>query len=299
MKDLPLNMLRALAAVYETGGIRPAGRLLGVTHSSVSRLLRELEAWIEIPLFESREQRRSLSFTSEGEALGRAALASLNELANAVASVREARRPNSIILSTTPSFAVRWLLPRLSAFESRYPAIEVSVVVDQRRKAPIDSGADIVIRMGRRPWQGMNCQPLMADALYPVMSRTCWQDSGRPDRIEQLSRLRLLHDRDPNASWALWQRVHGPAGLDVRRGPRFTSSDLVIQAAEQGLGIALARDRLVRSSIENGTLVRPFGLLQVELENAYWLILNPDHSQRVTTGIMIGWLRQEAASQQH
>lgn len=297
MKDLPLNMLRALAATYETGGIRPAGRRLGVTHSSVSRMLRDLEAWLETPLFEPRQQRRSLQFTSEGETLGRAALASLTGLDNAVASVREARRPNSLVLSTTPSFAVRWLLPRLSAFESAYPAIEVSLIVDQRRMAPVDSGADIVIRMGRGPWHGMNCQPLMGDALYPVMSRSCWRDSGNPGDIEQLSRLRLLHDRDPNASWALWHRVHGPAGLDVRRGPRFTSSDLVIQAAEQGLGVALARDRLVRGSIENGNLVRPFGPLQVELENAYWLILSSDRPQRATTAIMIDWLKQEAAAQ--
>lgn len=299
MKNLPLNMLRAMAATYETGGIRPAGRQLGVTHSSVSRMLKELEAWIETPLFERRQQRRSLQFTTEGEALGRAALASLTELENAVAAVRESRRPNSVILSTTPSFAVRWLLPRLADFEGRYPAIEVSVVVDQRRKAPIDSGADIAIRMGRGPWQGMNCQPLMDDALYPVLSRTYWQDSGRPDRVEQIRRLRLLHDRDPNASWSLWQQTCGPVGLDVRRGPRFTSSDLVIRAAEQGLGVALARDRLVRTSIENGTLIRPFGSAQVELENAHWLILNPDQPQRATTGIMIDWLKGQALSQQN
>ena len=257
MKDLPLNMLRAMAAVYETGGIRPAGRRLGVTHSSVSRMLRELEAWIETPLFERRQKSRSLQFTAEGEALGRSALASLSELENAVASVRESRRPNSVTLSTTPSFAVRWLLPRLADFESRYPAIEVSVVVDQRRRAPIDSGADIAIRMGSGPWQGMDCQPLMGDALYPVMSRAYWQDNGRPEKIGRLNRLRLLHDRDPNASWSLWQQIHGPDDLDVRRGPRFTSSDLVIRAAEQGLGVALARDRLLGTSIENGTPAPP------------------------------------------
>ena len=181
MRDLPLNALRAFAAVYETGGVRPAARALQVTHSSVSRHLRELEARIQTPLFDERRGRRSLAFTAEGEALGRTALASLGELEGAVASVREAKRANSVTIATTPSLAVRWLLPRLPSFEAENKWIEVSVVVDQRRRTPIEEGADIGIRMGRGPWRGVVGSPLMDDRLYPVMSTGYWQDVGQPD----------------------------------------------------------------------------------------------------------------------
>ena len=294
MRDLPLNALRAFAAVYETGGVRPAGRALQVTHSSVSRHLRELEAWIQTPLFDERPRRRSLAFTAEGEALGRTALASLRELEGAVASVREAKRTNSVTIATTPSVAVRWLLPRLPSFEAENKWIEVSVVVDQRRRAPIEEGADISIRMGRGPWRGVVGDPLMDDRLYPVMSTGYWQDAGQPDDIAELARLRLLHDRDPNASWAAWKQEHGPALLDVRRGPRFTSSDLVLRAAEQGLGVALARDRLASDSIANGTLVRPFGRLRVLLQDAYWLLEGTTQRKRQAVRSAIDWLVTEA-----
>ena len=113
MRNLPLTLLRALAAVYESGGIRPAGRLLGIQHSAVSRSLRDLEAWLEVPLFEKRDGQRTLVFSAEGAALGKSALATIRELETAVLKTREGSNANSVTIGTTPSFAMRWLLPRL------------------------------------------------------------------------------------------------------------------------------------------------------------------------------------------
>jgi len=294
MRDIPLNMLRAFAAVYETGGIRPAGRRLGVAHSAISRHLRELEAWIEVPLFEHRKNRRTIVFSTEGEFLGNSVLTALAEMDAAVSKVRESKRANSVTISTTPSFAVRWLLPRLPSFEADCPGIEVSVVVDQRRKQPHEEGADISVRMGSGPWPDVLCLPLMGDRLYPVMSPQYWEKSGRPGLIEDLSRLRLLHDRDPNASWGVWKQSCSPFMLDVRRGSRFTSSDLVLRAAEQGMGVALARERLAIDSIRIGTLIRPFDDVAVELKSAYWLILNEHSRSRLVVRKTIDWLVAEA-----
>ena len=100
MRDLPLNSLRALAAVYETGGIRPAGRKLGIAHSAISRHLKELEAGLGVPLFEVRQGHGTLVFTTSGETLGRQALATLQTLETSVASVREDRRGNSLVVDT-------------------------------------------------------------------------------------------------------------------------------------------------------------------------------------------------------
>ena len=301
MRDLPLNMLRAFAAVYDTGGVRPAARQLGVTHSSVSRHLQELEAWLGSPLFERPQGTRRMILSTEGEALGRAALACLTELDSAVASVREARRGNSVTISTTPSFAVRWLLPRLGAFEQAHKWIELSIVVDQRRRAPLDAGADFSIRMGsirmaRGPWSDATCFPLMADALYPVMSADYWRSADKPSKVADLARLRLLHDRDPGASWAAWKKVHGPKNLDVRGGSRFTSADLVLRAAEQSLGVALARDRLVRDSVTAGALVAPFADLAVNLPDAHWIIQPEARPPRAATKKVLDWLVSEASS---
>jgi LysR family glycine cleavage system transcriptional activator len=296
MRDLPLNLLRAFAAVYETGGVRPAARRLGIAHSAVSRHLHELEAWLGAPLLEPRKGKRTLAFSADGEALGRAALACLSQLDSAVASVREARRANAVTIDTTPSFAVRWLLPRLGAFEAAHRWIELSVIVDQHPKAPAEVGADIGIRMGRGPWPGVKCSPLMDDALYPVLNAAYWRSEGKPKRVADLARLRLLHDRDPNASWAAWKKAYGPETLDVRSGARFTSSDLVLRAAEQGLGVALARDRLARDSIAAGTLIAPFDGLVVTLPQAHWIIQSEAQPVRAATQAVLDWLMAEAST---
>jgi LysR family glycine cleavage system transcriptional activator len=127
------------------------------------------------------------------------------------------------------------------------------------------------------------------------MSPAYWQQAGRPQRPAQIRGLRLLHDRDPYATWEAWRREHGPPGLDVRRGPRFTSSDLVLRAAVQGQGVALARHRLAADEVAAGTLVRPCGDLRVELAAAYWLVRPRHLVVRPATATFIAWLEREAA----
>ncbi len=298
MRDLPLNAIRAFAAAYETGGVRPAARALQVTHSSVSRHLRELEAWLGLPLLHRGEGARTLAFTPQGEALGRAALKSLRDLESAAAGLRESRRSNAVTVSTTPSLAARWLLPRLPAFARRHPRIELSVVGDQTLADPADQGADLAIRMGHGPWPDLECEALMDDALFPVMSPAFWHTAGTPRTVDRLADLRLLHDRDPNAAWEQWRAVHGPSSLNIRPGPRFASSDLVLRAAAQALGVALARGRLAADDIAAGTLLRPFGDLQVDLQDAYWIVRPPTAPPRVAADAVIAWLREQARTNQ-
>ena len=296
MRNLPLNALRSFTAVYETGGVRPAGRQLDVAHSSISRHLNELEKWLGIALFERREGARSLVFTPQGEALGRAGLESFQMLAKAVKSVRETPRRNAVLISTTPSVAALWLLPRLAAFQRAYPWIELSVVAEQKLIDPAEQAADIAIRMGKGPWPGLDCEALMDDELYPVMSRVLWENSGKPTDPKALAHMRLLHDRDPNASWTLWLSAHGASGIDTRLGPRFASSDLVLRAAAQGLGVALARGRLAADDIVAGTLIKPFGDLKVRLPKAYWIVRPASAPDRVAVPPVITWLKSQALS---
>jgi LysR family glycine cleavage system transcriptional activator len=295
MRDLPLHALCAFASVYLHGGVRAAARELRIAHSSVSRHLAELEKWLGVKLTRAGVDRRRLAFTPQGEALGKTTLASLGEIAHAAAALREARSSQSVAISAAPSFAVRWLLPRLPAFEQAFPRLEISVVVERRLDDPEAGGIDLAIRMGRGPWPDLHCEALMDDALYPVMSPAYWKRSGRPKEPGDLAGLRLLHDRDPHASWEAWRRTHGPAALDVRRGPRFTSSDLVLRAAAQGQGVALARHRLAQDDLATGALLRPFAERRVDLGPAYWLVTRHQAPDRPALATVVAWLRREAA----
>lgn len=282
--------------VYDTGGVRPAARALEVSHSSVSRHVRELEAWIGVALVQTGNGSRPLVFTAQGEALGRAGLASLRELDSAVTGLRERRRGNGVTVSTTPSFATRWLLPRLAALEQAHPWVELSVMVDQKLNDPTAEGSDIALRMGKGPWPPLACEALMDDALYPVMSPAYWEKTGRPETPGDLAGLRLLHDRDPQASWEAWHRAFPVKELDMRAGPRFASSDLVLKAAAQGLGVALARHRLVADDIAAQTLIRPCGDLHVPVPDAYWIVMSEGAVPGAAETAVIEWLKKQAAT---
>ena len=296
MRELPLYALRAFASVYSHGGVRAAARELRIAHSSVSRHLAELEEWIGVALTRPGGGRRPLAFTPQGEALGRAAQGAFRDLAHAVASLREARSAHAVALWAPPSVAVRWLLPRLPAFEKAFPRLEVSVVVDRRPDDPGAGGVDLAIRMGRGPSPDVRSEPLMDDALYPVMSPAYWKKAGRPKEPADLAGLRLLHDRDPHASWDAWRRVHGPAALDVRSGPRFTSSDLVLRAAQQGQGVALARHRLAQDDVASGALLRPIAGRGVDLGPAYWLVFPGQAAVRPAAATLAAWLKRQVAA---
>jgi LysR family glycine cleavage system transcriptional activator len=294
MQRLPLSALRAFAAVYESGGVRPAARTLQVTHSSVSRHLHELEAWLGVALLENRGAKGRFALTPQGEALGKAALAGLAALTNAVEGVRELRRANSVVIATTASFAVRWLLPRLALLQKLHPWIEVSMITQQAVQNLAEQGADLAIRMGSGPWLDGKCEPIMDDALYPVASRRHWNSIGERQPGRALAKARLLHDRDPSSAWERWFAVHPLQGVDLRAGTRFTSSDLVLRAAAEGLGVALARDRLAVDDLATGVLFRPFGNTKVSVPRAYWLVQPPDEERRPAVLAVAQWIKAQA-----
>lgn len=290
MEPLKLNSLRAFAAVYEYGGLRPAGRALDISHSAVSRHVSELENWLGVHLLENAFGRQT-RFTAQGEALGRAAQTAFKGLADAVTQTREFHQGNSVIVATTSSLASRWLLPRLPNLKKVAPWVEVSVLVQPRVAKLAEQGAHLALRMGPGPWPREAAEHLMDETLFPVMSESAWIRAGRPHRLNDLLSLPLIHDRDPNASWSLWRDRVGPKSLNVQKGARFDSTELVLQAAVQGLGVALARGRLAETELKSGSLVRFLDDQAIKLEAAYWLIMSEQHATSSATRAVIEWLK--------
>jgi LysR family glycine cleavage system transcriptional activator len=271
MHDLPLAALRAFALAVEHGGVRAAARELRVAHSSISRHIAQLEKRLGARLVEPAAGRAAFVVTAQGRALAKATLDGLRGIAAVVDAIGENRDGRGVTIATTPSLGARWLLPRLASLQAG--GAEISVLLGQALSDLAAAGVDIAVRMGRGPWPDLDCTPLMGDTLFPVMSADYHERHGRPRTPRDLKRLALLHDRDPQAAWSAWTAVHGPSGLDTRKGARFASSDLVLQAAAEGLGVALARGRLAAADLAAGRLVRPFGERVVVLPDAYWLVL--------------------------
>jgi LysR family glycine cleavage system transcriptional activator len=294
MKSLPLNALQAFALTVSKGGVRAAARELSVSHSAVSRHLNELERRLGVSLYERNNAPHKFMVTSQGQKLAASVLSALNDVRSAIDALAEQKSRHAVTVSTAPSFAARWLLPRLATLERAYPHLETSILVDQRLDDLRTSEADVAVRMGRGSWPDVRATPLMDDLLYPVMSPDAWKKAGRPSKLVDVCEQRLLHDRDPGASWSLWREKKGPPSLDVRKGARFSSSDLVLRAAAQGLGLALARHRLAADDVDAGLLMRPFAQHSVVVENAYWIVTRPDRAPRPAAETFIAWLRDAA-----
>ena len=292
MRQLPLTALRACAAIYETGGIRPAARTLGIAHSAVSRSLRELEAHLGVDLIERVAGRRLLTFTDEGHRVGKTALDAFGKLTRTLDSVARIEGRASVLLETTPSLATRWLFPRLGALETALPWIELSITIEQRIALPGRMRSDLALRMGQGPWDGFACEPLMDDELVAVASPEFLKNHNGID----WRHLPLLHDRDPEAAWSIWQDAFGGLGENRSAGPRYSSGDLVLRAAERSMGVALSRRVLAEESLIAGTLCDVGDGRAIPLPSSIWLV-SPAHKQpRKPVARVMEWLRAQSAT---
>jgi LysR family glycine cleavage system transcriptional activator len=205
--------------------------------------------------------------------------------------VHEDRRPNHVVIATTESFALTWLLPRLVRFHAEHPTYVVSLRTDHRL-SNIPRDADMAIRMGGTvDAAGATVVPLMDDIMMPVISAQMAGQVGAPVRPESVLQFPHLHDRDAQASWRRWSAAVGLDYGALREGPRLTSSALVLAAASKGLGIAVARRRLAEELIASGQLVE-LASLGVPMGTAYWLVRRD--SPRSAEQFVIDWLQREA-----
>ncbi|RQR40181.1 transcriptional regulator GcvA [Burkholderia sp. Bp9143] len=250
----PLNALRAFEAAARHLNFRLAADELGVTQGAVAQQVRHLEDAVEVQLF--RRLPRGLALTREGLEYFSSVQRALQIISDATDALGQ--RPTVLAVSTTPSFASKWLIPRLSDFGRLHPDIEVRVIADERLASFRADGVDIAIRLGKPPFPaGLVAERLSPLDIFAVASPKLL-DSGPPIRNPaDLSKHVLLHDA--HDLWPEFIDKLGGKGLaDPTKGPRFSQSLLAIDAAVAGQGIALTSEPLVERDIAEGRLRRVF-----------------------------------------
>ena len=205
-----------------------------------------------------------------------------------------------ITVTTLPSVALRWLLPRLSRFRERHDEIEVRVVADDRLLDLRAEGIDLALRFGRGPYPGYTVTPLMTDQVLPVCSPGFLGRYGAVETIDALLRLPLLHDSategdGSGSDWQSWLTHFGRPDASYDTGQRFSQAALAIEAAVLGLGIALARASLVADYLANRALVCPLNLA-APTAYAYFLLGLPETTERAKITLFRTWLQDEAAA---
>jgi LysR family glycine cleavage system transcriptional activator len=253
-----LNGLRAFEAAARHLSFTHAASELNVTQTAISHQIRRLEQELGIRLFV--RQNRALALTPEAKDCLPGVRAAFNDLR--LATDRLLRRENDHVLtvSTLASLAAKWLLPRLSAFQEAHPGIDVRITTSTSLVDFKNDDVDAAIRYGRGQWPRLRADWLMADRLFPVCSPALLT-GNRPLRCpEDLADHVLLHTSGGTSDdWRLWLTAAGmPAQLSKHPGLTFDLTFMTVQAAIDGIGVAIGRTSYVEADIAKGRLVVPF-----------------------------------------
>lgn len=267
----PLNALRTLAAVVKYGGVSRAAEKLCLTHSAVSHQIRAIQEALDTPLFEKHG--RMLRPTAPAAAYIARITAALDEVDRATEALLDARHDKKLRVSTTPSFAAHWLLPRLGDFIAANAGIDVELESSSRLSRLQDGEADVAIRFGAGHYPGLDAELLMRDWIFPV----CAPDFARQHELAAppvLKDLPRLHSQGEPRSW--WLQDAGAGVItDPDRGIVFSDSSLMLQAAIRGQGIGLARLSVAYEALASGQLIRPYAH-QTLTPHAYYFVCRKD-----------------------
>ena len=307
----PLNALRAFEAAARHLSVKKAAIELNVTPAAVSHQIRMLEDYLGVQLF--HRYNRALELTDAA----RASLPKLREgfdcLVQAVERLRSHVSGGVLTVSAAPSFAARWLMPRLHRFIAAHPEVDVRVSARMRRVSVDGKGdvaeratveawlddSDIAVLYGRGNYPGKWVKKLLDLTITPICSPQLLQGEHPLKKPSDLAHNMLLHDDtgdlyDNEPFWDLWLKAADVSGVDARRGPHFSHAVLAFEAAIDAVGVVATMPVLAAEDMASGRLIAPFDL-HLPLASAYYLVCQESAATRPAVALFRGWLLQEAS----
>jgi LysR family glycine cleavage system transcriptional activator len=285
----PLNALRAFEAAARHLSFTRGAAELFVTQAAVSHQVKALEEHLQVKLF--RRLDRALALTEEGEAYFRAVCEVFDRLDEATARIVAKSDRQVLTISLLPSFAARWLVPRLGRFREMHPHIDVRLDPEVSL-VDFTGEVDVAIRYGRGQYPGLRSDRLLEEEVFPVCSPSLLE---RPPPLSTPDDLRhhvLLHD-ESYGDWQTWLLAAGVRGVDATRGPMFTDSSMLLEAAVGGQGVALGRSVLAERELAAGRLVRPFPMSK-PADYAYYVVCPEAAAERPKVRVFREWILDEA-----
>jgi LysR family glycine cleavage system transcriptional activator len=264
---------------------------LHVTQGAVSQQVKLLETALGLKLFNRRQQR--LVITDSGRDYLAVVRDALDRIADGTDRLVRRERSGIITVSASPDFAAKWLVPRLGRFAVAHPELDIRVSAADHRVDFAREDVDLAIRHGDGQWADLHVVRLCSEELFPVCSPALTRDRTPIRAAADLLKYPLLRLAD----WATWNRWFDVAGITgpALHGPALNRASMLIDAAIEGQGIALARTALAARDLLDGRLVRPIAIC-LPMSNTYWIVCPKAQAGAAKIIAFRAWLLEEAAS---
>lgn len=297
-RPITVGQLRAFQAVARHLNFRAAAEELALTQSAVTRQIQALEDEVGVSLF--LRHTRAVELTTAGAQLLQAVLPSLERIDGAVQQIRRSAGRKSVAISTWASFASMWLIPRLEAFQSAHPDIDIRIDASDALVDLDTSDVDLVLRYTYASNVPDHAVHLFGEQLTPVASPWLLKNGRALKRAEDLAQFTLIEAHEPQhtqpwVTWRHWFDIYRQKKLEPKRWLYFGYAYQIAQAALAGQGVALSRMPLVADSLASGDLVEVLPEMRLDAPMAYWLIVAARSSTRPEVQAFCAWLTAQAA----
>jgi LysR family glycine cleavage system transcriptional activator len=283
------SALRAFEAAARHENFSRAAEELHLTHGAISHQVRALEEELGRPLFVRNG--RQVKITSDALKFAQFLGKSFADIAMAADAMRAASVNQRLTVSSIPSFAARWLAPRLGRFIDLYPDTEVVLQSSGQLQDLARDGIDVGLRFGRGNYPGLVVQRLMGDVYYPVVSPH-YRGGQLPNAPEDLKGHTLLRSVEP---WTPWLRAAGVEMAEPSGGVMFEDLSMLIRSAADGNGVALVRHVVAMQEIASGQLMRLFDIA-TPCPDEYFFVSPPGAAAKPQVMAFRNWLLEEIAA---
>jgi LysR family transcriptional regulator, glycine cleavage system transcriptional activator len=288
----PLNALRAFEAAARHLSFTTAASELNVTQAAISHQIKALEERLGLKLF--RRVGRNLLLSDAAQAYLPEIAAAFDRIAGATRRLHQYDAAGVLSATVLPSFAAKWLLPRLGRFRAAHPEIDLRISSSVETVDLMREDFDIALRAGSGDYPGMRADAILSESFFPVCSPALLAGPLPLRAADDLRHHTLLHD-EPRDLWQLWFKMVGIADIDATRGPGFSDSGMLIWAAIEGQGVAIAKGTLAADDLRAGRLVRPFDQ-SMPADFSYWLVCPEASADRPKIVAFREWLLAEAGA---
>jgi LysR family glycine cleavage system transcriptional activator len=285
-----LNAMRAFEATARHLSFTKAAKELCVTQGALSHHVGMLETALGVKLF--LRYHRAIELTPKGELLFRTLREAFDLIQEGVERVAGASGPSTLRIKLPPTFAIRWLVPRLASLHAADRRLDVQITTSHRAVDFSREEIDVAIYSGAEPPSGLISKRLFGEALTPVCSPELLEASlplRHPADLEHYTLLCSLHRP---TDWPRWIEAAGVSGIDGNSGLKFENSSLAYQAAIDKLGVAMAQLALIQDDLKMGRLVRPFDLT-VPGDGAYYIVYPSRSRNHPSVRAFEEWIKQE------